>query len=335
MILVTGGTGLVGSHLLYELVKNHQKVRAIYRNKAKIEAVKKVFSYFTEEVNILFNKIEWIEADILNIPQLTEAFTGITKVYHCAAFISFDVKDYYALRKTNIEGTANIVNLSIANNIEKLCYVSSIATLGNKEDGSLIDEDSFWNPEADNSVYSITKNGAEMEVWRGTQEGLDAVIVNPGIILGAGFWHSGSGLLFKKINNKLSYYTTGTTGYVDVKDVVQCMIQLMTSSIVNQRFIVVAKNLSFKQCTEIIAKHLHVKPPKKQATPLILAVAWRADWLKSFFTGKPRMLTKQNASSALSITNYNNQKIKEALDFNFTPIEKSIENISKSFLKEH
>jgi len=335
MILVTGGTGLVGSHLLYELVKNHQKVRAIYRNKAKIEAVKKVFSYFTEEVNILFNKIEWIEADILNIPQLTEAFTGITKVYHCAAFISFDVKDYYALRKTNIEGTANIVNLSIANNIEKLCYVSSIATLGNKEDGSLIDEDSFWNPEADNSVYSITKNGAEMEVWRGTQEGLDAVIVNPGIILGAGFWHSGSGLLFKKVNNKLSYYTTGTTGYVDVKDVVQCMVQLMTSSIVNQRFIVVAKNLSFKQCTEIIAKHLHVKPPKKQATPLILAVAWRADWLKSFFTGKPRMLTKQNASSALSITNYNNQKIKEALDFNFTPIEKSIENISKSFLKEH
>ncbi|MFD2543259.1 NAD-dependent epimerase/dehydratase family protein [Lacinutrix gracilariae] len=335
MILVTGGTGLVGSHLLYELVKNHQKVRAIYRNKAKIEAVKKVFSYFTEEVNILFNKIEWIEADILNIPQLTEAFTGITKVYHCAAFISFDVKDYYALRKTNIEGTANIVNLSIANNIEKLCYVSSIATLGNKEDGSLIDEDSFWNPEAVNSVYSITKNGAEMEVWRGTQEGLDAVIVNPGIILGAGFWHSGSGLLFKKVNNKLSYYTTGTTGYVDVKDVVQCMVQLMTSSIVNQRFIVVAKNLSFKQCTEIIAKHLHVKPPKKQATPLILAIAWRADWLKSFFTGKPRMLTKQNASSALSITNYNNQKIKEALDFNFTPIEKSIENISKSFLKEH
>lgn len=335
MILVTGGTGLVGSHLLYELVKNHQKVRAIYRNKAKIEAVKKVFSYFTEEVNILFNKIEWIEADILNIPQLTEAFTGITKVYHCAAFISFDVKDYYALRKTNIEGTANIVNLSIANNIEKLCYVSSIATLGNKEDGSLIDEDSFWNPEADNSVYSITKNGAEMEVWRGTQEGLEAVIVNPGIILGAGFWHSGSGLLFKKVNNKLSYYTTGTTGYVDVKDVVQCMVQLMTSSIVNQRFIVVAKNLSFKQCTEIIANHLHVKPPKKQATPLILAIAWRADWLKSFFTGKPRMLTKQNASSALSITNYNNKKIKEALDFNFTPIEKSIENISKSFLKEH
>ncbi|MBU2939049.1 NAD-dependent epimerase/dehydratase family protein [Lacinutrix sp. C3R15] len=334
MILVTGGTGLVGSHLLFELVKNNQNIRAIYRNKEKLESVKKVFSYFSDEVTILFNKIEWVEADILNIPQLTEAFKGITKVYHCAAFISFDPKDYHTLRKTNIEGTANIVNLSLANSIEKLCYVSSIATLGNKEDASLIDEEIFWNPEADNSVYSITKNGAEMEVWRGTQEGLDAVIINPGIILGAGFWHAGSGLLFKKVYNKLPYYVTGTTGYVDVIDVVQCMLLLMKSNIVNQRFVVVAKNLSFKQCTEIIAKYLNIESPKKQATSLMLAIGWRADWLKSLLTGKPRMFTKQNATSALTITDYNNQKITKALNYNFTPIEKTIERVANQFLKE-
>ena len=334
MILVTGGTGLVGSHLLFELVNNNQKVRAIYRNIEKLQAVKKVFSYFTEDVTTLFDKIEWLEADILDIPLLTEAFKDITHVYHCAALISFDPKDYYKLRKTNIVGTANIVNFCIAKNIEKLCYVSSISTLGNNEDNSLIDEETFWNPEADNSVYGISKYGAEMEVWRGTQEGLDVVIVNPGIILGAGFWDSGSGLLFKKVYNKLPYYVTGTSGYVDVKDVVQCMLLLMKSNIINERFTIVAKNLSFKKFTEIAAQYLKVKAPKKKVTPIMLEIGWRADWLKSFLTGRPRSLTKQNAATVFTITDYDNQKIIKALDYTFLPIEKSIETVSEQFLKE-
>ncbi|QRM88362.1 NAD-dependent epimerase/dehydratase family protein [Lacinutrix sp. WUR7] len=334
MILVTGGTGLVGSHLLYELVKNDQKVRAIYRNEEKLHTVKKVFSYFTEDVSTLFNTIEWIKADILDIPVLTEVFKDITHVYHCAALISFDPKDYHKLRKTNIEGTANIVNLCLANTIEKLCYVSSIATLGNPEDNSLIDEETFWNPEADNNVYSITKYGAEMEVWRGTQEGLDAVIVNPGIIIGAGCWKSGSGLLFKKVYSEFPYYVTGTTGYVDVRDVVASMLQLMQSNIINQRFVIVAKNLSFKLFTEIAAKYLKVKAPQKRASSLMLEMAWRADWLKSFLTGKPRSLTKQNAVTALSVIDYSNQKISKALDFHFIPMEKSIEMVTALFLKE-
>jgi len=334
MILVTGGTGLVGSHLLYELVKDNQKVRAIYRSEEKLQMVKKVFSYFTEDVSTLFNKIEWMEADILDVPLLTHAFQDITKVYHCAALISFDPKEYHKLRKTNIEGTANIVNLCISNTIKKLCYVSSIATLGNNEDNSFIDEETFWNPEGKNNVYGITKYGAEMEVWRGTQEGLDAVIVNPGIIIGAGFWNSGSGLLFKKVHNKLRYYVTGTTGYVDAKDVVTVMLQLMQSNIINQRFVLVAKNLSFQQVTEMTAKYLKVKAPQKRASSLLLEIAWRADWLKSFLTGKPRSLTKQNATTALTITNYDNQKIIKALDFKFIPIEKSIEQVAELFLKE-
>lgn len=335
MILVTGGTGLVGSHLLFELVNSNQKVRAIYRNKEKLQTVKKVFSYFTEDATSLFNKIEWMEANILDIPALTEAFKDITFVYHSAALISFDPKDYHKLRKTNIEGTANIVNLCIAKNIKKLCYVSSISTLGNNEDSSLIDEETFWNPEANNSVYGITKYGAEMEVWRGTQEGLDVVIVNPGIIIGAGFWNSGSGLLFKKVHNKLPYYVTGTSGYVDIKDVVQCMLQLMKSNITNERFVIIAKNLSFKKITEITAKHLKTKAPKKRITPLMLEIGWRADWLKSFLTRKPRRLTKQNVATALTITDYDNKKIIKAIDFKFLPIEKSIETVSEQFLKEH
>ena len=334
MILVTGGTGLVGSHLLFELVSTNQIIRAIYRDEAKLELVKKVFSYYCEETNLLFNKVDWVKADLLDVPTLNDVFNGITHVYHCAAFISFDPKDYHKLRKTNIEGTANIVNLCLSNTISKLCYVSSISTLGSKDDNSLIDEETYWNPEANNSVYGITKYGAEMEVWRGTQEGLNTVIVNPGLILGPGFWNAGSGLLFKEVYQGLSYYVTGTSGYVDVKDVVKCMIFLMNSELTNNRYILVSENLSFRQFTEIASLYLGVKAPKKSLTPLMLKIGWRFDWLFSFITGKSRRLTKHRADKALTISNYSNQKIKGTIDFNFTKIENSIKAISQQFLKE-
>ena len=334
MILVTGGTGLVGSHLLFELVKTEQHIRAIYRNKDKLNAVKKVFSYFSDEPETLFNTIEWIEADLLEITSLTKAFEGVDHVYHCAAFISFDPKDYYKLRQINIEGTANIVNFCISNSIKKLCYVSSIATLGNNDDNSLIDEETHWNPEADNNVYGITKYGAEMEVWRGTQEGLEAVIVNPGLILGAGFWNSGSGLLFKQVYRGLPYYVTGTSGYVDVKDVVMCMIRLMNSNLSNERYILVSENLSFKSFTEMTSQFLGVKAPTKSVTPIMLQIGWRFDWLRSLLTGKSRRLTKQTAATALTITNYNNEKVVDAIRFKFNPIETSIKTVSEQFIKD-
>ncbi|MCO4822775.1 MAG: SDR family oxidoreductase, partial [Flavobacteriaceae bacterium] len=196
MILVTGGTGLVGSHLLYQLVKADQDIRAIYRSEDKLALVKKVFSYYTEDFEFLFSKIEWLKGDLNNIPLLEDAFKDVGYVYHCAAFISFDPSDYRQLRKINIDGTANIVNLSIINQVKKLCYVSSIAAVGQTETNETINENTEWNKENHHSVYAITKYGAEMEVWRGTQEGLDAVIGNPGIIIGPGFWRAGSGSLF-------------------------------------------------------------------------------------------------------------------------------------------
>ena len=334
MILVTGGTGLVGAHLLYKLSLTENKIRATYRSLSKIDKTKHVFGYFTDDVDSLFNKIEWIEADILDIPKLTDAFIGIDKVYHCAALVSFDPNDYYKLRKTNIEGTANIVNLCLANNVEKLCYVSSIATLGKNEDNTATTEDTFWNPEDDNSVYAITKYGAEIEVWRATQEGLNAVIVNPGIILGGGFWKMGSGSLFRKIYKGMKYYTTGSLGYVDVNDVVKGMMQLMDSEIVNQRYLMVAENWPFKDFAYKVAENLNVNPPKKEAKPWLLQIAWRLDWLNYFFKRKYRKLTKQMASRVLTNSIYNNDKIKNDLQFKFKPVEKSIIEACDLFLKD-
>jgi len=333
MILVTGGTGLVGSHLLFKLVSAREKVRAIYRNKQKLESVKNVFSTYTENYNSLFETIEWVKADILDIPSLTEAFKDISYVYHCAALVSFQPHKYHELRKVNIEGTANIVNFCISNNIKKLCYVSSIATLGHTLNKEYITEETDWNPEIDNNIYAITKYGAEMEVWRATQEGLDAVIVNPGVILGAGIWNEGSGSLFKKAHKGLKYYSKGTLGLVSVEDVVLVMIELLKSDIKNERFVLVAENWTFKRFLQALAKSVNKTPPEKLASPWLLQILWKLDWLTYSLTGKPRKLTKQLSNSLSSETYYSNEKIKSALNFEFESVDQTISRVGNLYLE--
>ncbi|MBN4070799.1 NAD-dependent epimerase/dehydratase family protein [Olleya sp. AH-315-F22] len=333
MILVTGGTGLVGSHFLYKLVKKGTRVRATYRSKKKIDAAKHVFKYYTKQVDELFSKIEWVEANLNDIPALTIAFKDVTKVYHCAALVSFDPNDYHTLRKINIEGTANIVNLCLANNVEKLCYVSSIAAIGHGEpNDTIISENTNWIPEDDHNVYAITKYGAEIEVWRGVQEGLNTVIVNPGFIFGPGFWQTSSGSLFKKIYKGLSYFTNGITGYVDIQDVVNAMLLLMDSTNKNERYILVAENVSFKDFATKVAQGFGVKPPYKEASKMQLQLAWRLDWLNHFLRRKRRKLPKQMAKSILKENYYNNKKIITDLDFKFKPIDVSISETCRFFL---
>jgi len=327
---------LVGSHLLYKLLKTSNKIRAIYRREHKLALVKKVFSYYSADDESLFEQIEWVEADITDIPALQRAFQDIDYVYHCAAFVSFEPDKYHVLRKINIEGTANVVNFCLSHQVKKLCYVSSIAAIGHQQNPQqLITEDTNWNQDADNSVYAITKYGAEIEVWRGSQEGIDAVIINPGIIIGPGFWNSGgSSSLIKKIYKGMPYYTHGVTAYVDVDDVVRAMILLMQSPIKNERFIVISENLSFKEFQQQTALALGVKPASKEATPLILGLGWRLDWLNRLLTGKRRRLSRQMTRSARNITKYDASKIKNALDFKFKPMQTSIEDTSQLFLDD-
>lgn len=335
MILVTGGTGLLGAHLLYNLVRNNEKVRAIYRSERKLALVKNVFATYPTNMPSLFEAIEWVEADILDIPALMDAFQGITHVYHCATFVSFEPDKEALLRKTNIEGTANIVNLCISNAVKKLCHVSSIATLGKSLNNETITETTDWNPEADNNVYAISKYGAEMEVWRGTQEGLDAVIVNPGVILGAGIWHFGTGNLFKRTKKGLKYYTAGTVALVDVSDVVNAMILLLNSSIKNERFVLVAENWTYKQFLQALAKSVNATPPKKIASSFLLNIAWKLDWLKHKLTGKRRQLTKHLSKSLRSETYYSSEKFKAAFSYNFKAVETTISAIGTTFLKQN
>ena len=332
MILVTGGTGLVGAHLLYQLVKNNEKIRAIYRSEERIEKVKEVFSLYDSDIS-LCSKIEWFKADITDVPSMVPAFIGVEKVYHCAAFISFNSKDYREMRKVNIHGTAIIVNLSVDANVQKICFVSSIATIGNSLREVLLTEENEWNPQEDNSEYSITKFGAEMEVWRASQEGIDVVIVNPGIILGAGFWASGSGKIVTQIFNGFKYYTEGVTGFVGVKDVVKTMVLLTNSSIKNERFILVSENKSFKEVFFLIADSFHKKRPYKKVSLWQTSIFWRISLLISTISGKTPLLSKYAAKSANTVSTYSANKIKKALNFKFQNIEEVVKDVIEKYPK--
>lgn len=327
MILVTGGTGLVGSHLLYFLLQENEKVRAIHRAKSDLNSVKKIFSLYTSEADSLYNKIEWVEANVNDIPALTEAFKNITRVYHCAAIISFDSSEYKLLKKVNIEGTANIVNLSLANDVKKLCYVSSVSTLGSNIIDSFISEETPWNPDEKNSVYAITKYGAEMEVWRGTQEGLDAVIVNPGVILGTSPNNDGSGVIVGLGAKGIPFYPSGSMGIVDIKDVVRAMIFLMNSEVKNEQYIVVGKNITFKELLSKLAVLFEKKPPTKKLSKGIMLFISGIDWLLNKLFNTKRKVVKANVLSMFTNTTYNTDKLRDQLDFKYTPTDETLKRI--------
>ncbi len=332
MILVTGGTGLVGAHLLVQLTQKYEKVRAIHRKTSNLKAVEHVFSYYFDDITPYFSKIEWMEADITDTTSLENAFVGVTHVYHSAAMISFHPKNYHQMRKINIEGTANIVNFSIAAGVKKLCHVSSIATIGKPINTKIIDESTEWNVETSNYGYAITKHGAEMEVWRGTQEGLDAVIVNPGVIFGEGFWRSGSGKMFTKVFNGMKYYTEGITGYVDVKDLATVMIQLLESNTKNERYILVAESKSFKTVFTEMANAFGKKPPSIKVTKAMSQFGWRIAAVISKITGKEPLLTKHSAKSIHNKFEFSNEKIKKETGIEFTKVSGTIKRVCTNFM---
>jgi nucleoside-diphosphate-sugar epimerase len=264
----------------------------------------------------------------LDVPSLETAFDNVDYVYHCAAFISFDPKDEAKIRKTNIEGTANVVNFCLAKNVRKICFVSSIAALGDlKENEKIISEETEWNPEKSHSDYAISKYGAEMEIWRGQQEGLDCIIVNPGVILGPRIWVEGSGVFFKKIANGFPFYTNGTTGFIAVNDVAQVMVQLMKSGIKNERFALVANTISFQELFNSIADALKVKRPSVYISPFLMGLLWRLDWFFSTFFRTKRMLDKETAAASHSKTLYSNEKIRNTLKFEFLDIHEYLKEL--------
>jgi dihydroflavonol-4-reductase len=334
MILVTGGTGLVGSHLLFELTRDGDKVRAFKRISSKPEIVKKVFGYYTDDPYKALSQIEWFEGDITNPVDVFEALKGIRKVYHTAGYVSFDPADKYDILRINADGTANIVNGCLEKGIEKLCFVSSTSAIGSAENDEMLDEESFWTSKTEESVYATSKYRAEMEVWRGINEGLNAVIVNPSIIFGPGDWHRSSIRLFQEVYKGIRFYTQGITGYVDVRDVVKAMIILMNGDFSGERYIISSGNYTYREILSMIADSFGKKPPYIYATPLLVKTAFYFDWMRSIFTSGRRMITKDIITGSKSKIRFSNDKIRNATGIEFIPVTESIRHTSKFFLRD-
>ena len=314
MIIVTGASGLVGSHIIKELSLQQKNIIALYNTTAP-----------SKELEFLAT---WKQVDILDIVEVEEIFKNADQVYHCAALVSFNPKEKKKIHKLNLEGTKNVVNACLSCGVKKLVHVSSVAALGRIRPEEKINESMNWSEETSNSEYGKTKYLSEMEVWRGIGEGLKAVIVNPSIILGASNWNSGSTAIFKNVYDEFPWYTNGSSGFVDVVDVAKAMIALMNSDISSERFILSGWNLPYKKVFDEIAINFNKKLPSKKVTAFIAAIVWRLKKLESYFTGKNPLLTKETAATALTNVEYDNSKLLKAIpEFKYSNFEESIQRI--------
>ncbi len=326
-VLVTGGTGFIGAYIIKELIEKGYTVRAIRRSK-KPDGYRVPFFIAPE----ILNKVEWVDGDVLDVVSLDEAMKDVDTVIHCAAVISFFKNERKNMYSVNVDGTANIVNLALENNIKKLIHISSISALGRTKNGDHVNEEKKWTQSKLNTHYGISKYKAEMEVWRAMGEGLDAVIINPSTVLGFGDWDNGSSAIFKNIYTEFPWYTTGINGFVDVEDVAKATVLLLESKITEERYIINSENLVFKNLFDIIAGNFGKKCPSREATPFLSAIAWRLEKIKSFFLRSRPLLTKETVRIAMSKTFWQNDKLLKALPgFTFTPLEKSIQHICKKY----
>jgi dihydroflavonol-4-reductase len=333
MILVTGSTGLVGGHLTATLVLQGRKVRAMYRDKNKIEKVREILSFYTNETEKYFSQIEWVEGDVTDVFSLEDALTGIQEVYHCAGLVSFNEADKDQLKKINAEGTANVINIALEKNIKKFCHISSVATLQVQANKKYIDEFSVWKTASGNSTYAISKYRGEFEAWRGMSEGLNVLVVNPSLVLGAGCWGQSSGELITRTKKGVPFYTEGVTGYVDVRDVANCMIKLMDENKFGSRYILTSENLSFYEVTTELRRLFGKTPAKLKAGSFLLNLARYADGLKTIVTGKRRIITKNIITSAQQKSYYDNSKISNELAYTFTPVKETLRYVAEKYVK--
>ena len=322
-VLVTGGTGFLGAYIIKRLVEKDYVVRALRRSN-------KLPFYISPGI---LEKVEWVEGDVLDVVSLEDAMDGIDIVIHSAGLVSFVGKDREDMYQVNVDGTANVVNVALEQNIKRFVHISSVAALGRTATGGHVDEEKKWEESKVNTHYGKSKYKGELEVWRGMAEGLNAVILNPSTILGYGDWHSGSCAIFKNIYEGFKWYAPGINGFVDVEDVARVTVMMIENDITEQRYIVNGDTWEFRKLMDTIAHNFNAKKPSRERTPFLLNIAWRMEKFKSFFTGSRPLLTRESARVAISKTYFGNDKILKALPgFSFTPLEKSIENACKKYL---
>lgn len=320
MVLVTGASGFLGKHLLEALVEKGLSVRALFnRNRPE----------WTHP------RIEWVACDLLDVYAVEDVMQGIRQVYHCAAIVSFEKKDRQRVIEQNRSATANVVDEALNAGVDKLIHISSIAALGRAgKENKQVSEETHWEDSNTNTAYAIGKYQSEMEVWRAMAEGLDAAILNPGIILGEGNYNEGSAKLFQSAYEEFPWYTLGVNGWVDVKDVARAAILLMESDIVAERYVLTEGNHSYKDMFTWMANAMKRKPPHKHANAFMSKIAWILSSIKAAMSGKKSLLTRETIRTAQAVCHYDNRKfLQQFPDFTYHPMQQTVERVSKDFLK--
>ncbi len=325
VVFVTGATGFLGSHLVCALLQKGYFVQASKRAQSSLNEFTFISGlYFGQDKSLVVKNLEWVDGDILDYEFLLATLKKDQLVFHCAGLVSFYKSDQEKLYKLNVLGTKNIVNACLENACAKLIHVSSTAAVGKAEAELITDETSLWDEKDGSSNYAASKYYAELEVWRGIEEGLNAVIVNPCIIIGPGDWSRGTGIFFKNASRNFPFYTSGSNAFVSVYDVARAMIELAQSNLRAERYLIVGENLKFQDLMNLISDAFKAKRPSVSITPFIASIAWRWYSLIGFLTRKRGLITKESADSSFKTISYTNKKIKEALNFEFTPIREVV-----------
>jgi dihydroflavonol-4-reductase len=341
MIYVTGGTGMLGAHLLYRLTKSGYQVRALKRETSNLNQIKKIFSYYSseEEAEQLLAKIEWADGDLLDRDSIKLHLKGVNFIIHAAAMVSFSRRDRNAMLHNNVEGTANLVDLARESGINRFCHVSSTSALGNPPEGVPASEEHVWNNSRKRTAYGKSKFLSEMEVWRGMNEGMEVLIVNPGVIIGPGNWDTGSPQLFKTIWNGFQFYTEGGTGFVDVLDVSEAIVSMIDQPqweiVRNQRYVLVARNVKFREFFNLVADNLGKKRPTIPAGDWLLAIAWRLALIVSWFSSSRPAITRDSVNGSNQMSDYDGSHITRLIPFQYRTVEESVGRVAKIFLNEH
>lgn len=335
MVLVTGATGLLGTHVVCELLSNRHEVLAAFRTEKSKEKLAGVLRfYFPDSWKSMFERIKWIQLDILDLDEVEDAVKQCSEVIHCAALVSFHRRDFQKMIAINRTGTANIVNACLDFGVQKLIHISSTAAIGSERlpanSSGMEDETNKWSPNENVSGYAISKYSAEKEVWRGIEEGLNAAIVNPSLLVGAGDWNESSLKMLRTASEGFAYYTEGANAFVDARDVATVVRLLLESDVSAQRFLVTGQNATFKDFFTEVAQLTNAKPPRKKAGAFSTSLAWMFSGIASSFTGKRPSITKETATSAHKVTRYSTDKVLSRFPrFGFRTIPEMVENAVK------
>jgi dihydroflavonol-4-reductase len=320
MILVTGATGFVGEHVVARLLAEGFEVLAMYRN----AALKGQHGCLPSNAS---EALRWVQADITDYFQLESILTGVHTIYHCAAMISYNPRERDQLFRANIYGTEQLVNAALSCGVKRLVYVSSIAALGESSEEHLaVDEKASWKTDQQHSNYAISKFRAENEVWRGMEEGLEVIIVNPSVILGPGLVNSGSNQLFRKVFQGLKFYSPGSTGFIDVRDVANAMVELNKANIIGQRWVLNGHNVAYRQLFTEMALALGVSPPDLAPPRWMSEIAWRLNALLGWLFGKQIFITRETVHAAYRKREFDGSAITRALPgFNYRSLADTLQ----------